>query len=206
METNYLLGILSFVHGEKSDGTTQLSSASVNGSIDASNTLLEAPIATQHTWGDTNRSSFTMANKYMFANLLLFMSGKGDEETSPSFVAENSGIGACSSSLEAPIATQYMQWGCEQERFTHRKQICLLIFYSLQTERATRQRRPLFKLKIQGFMLLAHCQKCSLQHSKCCGDANGSGLPRTQNYLFADPFLSLSREGDKIASPSFKTR
>ena len=60
---------------------------------------------------DTNGSSFTTANKHLFANLLLFESGEGDEATSPSFAAKNASIDASSSSLEAPIATYYMQRG-----------------------------------------------------------------------------------------------
>ena len=55
---------------------------------------------------DANRSSFTMANKYLFADLLLFTSGKGDEATSPSFTAENSGIDVSSALLEALIVTK----------------------------------------------------------------------------------------------------
>ena len=83
---------------------------------------------------------------------------------------------------------------------------CLPILYSLQTERATRQRRPLFQLQTRGIMLPARCWKCSLQQSKCSGDANGSGLPTANNYLFADLFLFMSGEGDEVTSPSFTTR
>ena len=64
-----------------------------------------------------------MANKYLFADLLLSTSREGDDATSPPFAAENSAIDASSALLEALIATYYMQWGCEQERFTHGKQI-----------------------------------------------------------------------------------
>ena len=48
---NYLLAILMFVCCAESDGATLPSSAIVNGSIDASNSLLEALIATQHMRG-----------------------------------------------------------------------------------------------------------------------------------------------------------
>ena len=51
--------------------------------------------------------------KYLFADLWLFTSREGDEVTSPSFVPENKAIDAPSSSLEALIATQYMQMGCD---------------------------------------------------------------------------------------------
>ena len=56
--------------------------------------------------GDAKRSSFTMANKYLFVDLLLFTSGEGDKATSPSFTAEDLGIDASSALLEALIATK----------------------------------------------------------------------------------------------------
>ena len=52
-----------------------------------------------------------MANKYLFADLLLFENGEGDEATLPSFVAENKLIDASSPSLKAPIATCHMPGG-----------------------------------------------------------------------------------------------
>ena len=68
---------------------------------------------------------------------------------------------------------------------------CLPIFYSLQTERATRKRRPLFHLQTRGLMLPARCWKRSLQHSTCSGDANGSGFPTANSYLL--PIFSFLR-------------
>ena len=41
----------------------------------------------------------------MFANLLFFIAGEGDEAMSPFVAAENAAIEASSSSLEALIAT-----------------------------------------------------------------------------------------------------
>ena len=55
--------------------------------------------------GDANGSDSPAANNYLFADLLLFKSGEGDEATSPSLSAENSGIHASSALLEALIAT-----------------------------------------------------------------------------------------------------
>ena len=43
--------------------------------------------------------------KYLFADLLLFTNGEGDEATSHSFASKNEAIDASSSSLEAFIAT-----------------------------------------------------------------------------------------------------
>ena len=82
---------------------------------------------------------------------------------------------------------------------------CLPIFYFLRTERATRQRRPLFQLKMRGFMLPARCWKRSLQHSISSGDANGSGLPAANNYLFADLLLLIDGEGDEEPSSPFSS-
>ena len=64
-----------------------------------------------------------MANKPLFANLLLFASGEGDEATSPSFTTNHASIQASSASQETLIATWYMQWGCKREHFTHSKQM-----------------------------------------------------------------------------------
>ena len=80
---------------------------------------------------------------------------------------------------------------------------CLPIFYFLVAERATRQRLPLLHPQTRGLMLPARCWKRSLQHSTCSGDANGSGLPPANKYLFADLLLSSSGEGDEATSPSF---
>ena len=53
---------------------------------------------------DANGGVFTMANKYLSADLLFFTARKGDKATSPSFAAENAAIEASSASLEALIA------------------------------------------------------------------------------------------------------
>ena len=83
---------------------------------------------------------------------------------------------------------------------------CLPIFYFLPAERATRQCCPLLQLKIRGLMVPARCWKRSLQYGKCNGDANGTGLPMANNYLFADLFLFTSIEDYEATSPSFETR
>ena len=62
----------------------------------------------------------------------------------------------------------------------------LPIFCCLRLERAMRQRLFLFQLQMRGLMLPVRCWKRSLQHKKCSGDANGSGLPTATKYLFAD--------------------
>ena len=78
---------------------------------------------------------------------------------------------------------------------------CLPIFYSVQAKRAMRKRPPLFQLQTWGLMLPVYSWKRSLQHSKCNWDANGSGLPMANNYMFADLFLFMRGEGDEATSP-----
>ena len=80
---------------------------------------------------------------------------------------------------------------------------CLPIFKCLQAERMTRQRRPLLQLQTKRLMLPARCWERSLQHSKCIDDANGSGLPTANKYLFTGLLFFESGEGDKTTSPSF---
>ena len=79
----------------------------------------------------------------------------------------------------------------------------LFLFKSKEGDEAT---SPSFAVEMRRLMLLACCWKRSLQQSKCSGDANGSGLPMANNYLFANLFLFTSREGDEATSPSFTTR
>ena len=81
---------------------------------------------------------------------------------------------------------------------------CLPIFCCLRAERATRQRHPLLQLKMRGLILPARCWKRSLQHSKCSGDANRSGLSTANNYLLAELILFTDGEGDDTTSPSFQ--
>ena len=46
-------------------------------------------------------------------SLSIYISGEGDEVTSPSFVVANKAIDASNSSLEVLFATRYMQMGCD---------------------------------------------------------------------------------------------
>ena len=52
-------------------------------------------------------------------------------------------------------------------------------------------------------MLPACCWKRSLQHRKCNGDANRSGLPTANNYLFPNLLFFTDGERNKATSPSF---
>ena len=73
--------------------------------------------------GDANGSSSTTANKYLFADLLLFKSGEGDEATSPSLATVIESIDASSPLLEAPLHLITCGGGCKQEQFHYGKQI-----------------------------------------------------------------------------------
>ena len=145
------------------------------------------PLQLDISRGDVHGSTLPTANKDLFADLEVSTSGEGDEVTSPSFTAKIPAIGAPSSSLEALIAALYMQRGCEWKNFTDGKQnTCLPIFNCFQTERATRQRRPLLKLKTQRLALPARRWKRSLQLGICTGDVTGALYRQQTKYLFAD--------------------
>ena len=82
----------------------------------------------------------------------------------------------------------------------------LLIFYSLNPERATKQRLSLLQLKSWGLGLSVRCSKHSLRHSKYRGIAHGSNLPMAKKYLFANLLLFESGEWDKTTLPSIATQ
>ena len=163
---------------------------------------------------------YTWQTNTCFVNLLLLCERRRRriEATSPSFAVEMRGLmllvccwkhslqqSKCSGEANGsgtPMANTSGE-GEEATPPSFATNIYLPVFYSLQTERATRQRRPLFQLQRRGMMLPARCWKRSLQQSKYSGDANGSGLPTANNYLFADLFLFMSGEGDEATSPSF---
>ena len=115
---------------------------------------------------DAMEALYRRQTKYLFADLSLLTSGEGDEATSPSFTAENEAIDASSSSLEAPIATRYMQGDAMETLYRRQTDTCLPIFKCLQAERATRQRRPLLQYVAPQLMLPARRWKRSLQ--LCC--------------------------------------
>ena len=82
--------------------------------------------------------------KYLLAIFTFVCDVEGDRAMFPFFANRNGSIDASRLSLEAFIATLYMQRGCEREHFTHGKQNTYLpIFDSLQVERVRRQHRPL---------------------------------------------------------------
>ena len=56
-----------------------------------------------------------MANKYLFAEILFFVSGEGEETTSPSFTTRYTTIEASSASLEALIASLLPACGTAKE-------------------------------------------------------------------------------------------
>ena len=94
--------------------------------------------------GDANRSGLSTANNYLFADLIFFTDGEGDEATSPSFSAANKGNYASSALLEVLIATKQMQWGCEWERFTHGKQLPVCRSFPFYERRGRRGNVALF--------------------------------------------------------------
>ena len=114
---------LLFVRGAEGDGAISPSFSTVNGSIDAPSSSLEAPIVTHHILGGRYRECFITANKYLFADLLLFESGEGDETTSPSLATEHESIDASSRRWKRPLQLITCIGGCKREQFHNGKQI-----------------------------------------------------------------------------------
>ena len=167
--------------------------------------LLEALIATWKCSEDTNRSGLPTANNYLFADLLFFTDGEGDEATSPSFLAANKGNDASSvvGSAHCNKANAVgMRVGGVYPRQTT---TCLPIFSFLRAERAKRHSRPLLQQATSRFKLPTHRWKRSFQLGAFSGDANANSFPTANKYLFADLLLFMSGEGDEATSPSFAT-
>ena len=193
MGNKYLFANLSLFESGEGNKATSPSFAAENGWIDAFSLSLEAPIAAHHMRGDANGSVLTMANKYPFANILLFENGEGNEGTPPSFATESGSIDAFSSSLKAPIATRQMCGDANRSNLPMANNAYLLIFYFLQPERVTKQCLTLLQLKMWGLVLLACCLKRSLQHSKCKGGCKREQFNLENKCLFAD-YSSLQQE------------
>ena len=88
--------------------------------------------------GDGKASTLPTANKCLFANLLLFASGEGDEATSPSFTTSYGSIQASSPSLETLISAWYVQWGWKSEHFIHGTQILVYQSFTFCERRGRR--------------------------------------------------------------------
>ena len=88
--------------------------------------------------GDANASTLPTANKCLFANVLHFAIGEGDEATLPSFAMFYVPIEAASALLEMFIATWYMQWGYNWEHFTHNKHMPIYLFFTFYEQRGRR--------------------------------------------------------------------
>ena len=86
--------------------------------------------------------------------------------------------------------------GMRWKHFTDGKQnTCLPIFDCLQTEKATRQRRPLLQLKTRGLMLPERPWKRSLQLGICRGDANGNILPTANKIPVCRSLIVYKQRG-----------
>ena len=85
---------------------------------EASNALLEVLIATCYMQRDAIGITRPMTNRYLFANLLLFASGGGDEATLSSFAICYTTIEASGLSLKVLIASLLLAGGlCERGHF-----------------------------------------------------------------------------------------
>ena len=104
-EKTDLLALFTFIRGAEGDRATSSSSASRNGSIDASRLSLEAQMERDFMQLEGEVGHFAHGKNYLIAFFYLILGVEDDEATSPCFVAENEAIDASSSSLEALIAT-----------------------------------------------------------------------------------------------------
>ena len=120
--------------------------------------------------GDANGSTLPTANKKPVCRSLIVCKRRGRQGNVALFYSRKrsdwcfqlvAGSAYCNS-----VYAQGMPW----EHFTDgNENTCLPIFNCFQTERATRQRRPLLKLKTQQLALPARRWKRSLQLGICTG-------------------------------------
>ena len=110
-----LFANLLFCTAGEGDEATSPSFAAKKQGIEASIMLLEALNATCKYKGIAHGSSLPTANKYLFAKLLFFMSGEGEETTSPSFTTCYVAIEGSSALLEVLIASVLSACGTAME-------------------------------------------------------------------------------------------
>ena len=120
---DYLFANFLFLISKEGDRVTSSSCATANTVIDASSMSLEALIAHYRMQGPMNGSTFSLANNYLFDNLLFLVSGEDDRLTLTSCVAPIMAIDASSMSLEALIATYDMHGDDKGEHFPNRKRL-----------------------------------------------------------------------------------
>ena len=115
-------------HGDR---TTSPSSASENGSIDASRSSPEAQIERYFLQPEDEVGHFTHGKKCLLALLTFVHGAKGDRETSPSSARRNGSIDAARALLEAQIERDFMQLAGKAEHFGHGKKTTCLQFLAL---------------------------------------------------------------------------
>ena len=98
--------------------------------------------------GDGKASTLPTPNKYIFANLLLFATGEGDEATSPSFTISSVSIQVSSPSLETLISAWYVQWEWTSEYFTNGKRMPICQSFTFCEWRGRRGNVALFYNKL----------------------------------------------------------
>ena len=98
--------------------------------------------------GLANGTTFSPANKYLFANLL-FLTSKDDDEVTLFFCAiVITTIGVSNASLEALTISYNMQGGCKGEHFANRKRLSIYQSFILYKSRGRQGNvSPFFKCK-----------------------------------------------------------
>ena len=109
MANKYLFANLLLSESGEGDEATSPSSTTSYEPIQASRPSLETLISACAFSGGGKASTLPTANKCLFADLLLFESGEGDEATSPSFTTSYASIQASSPLLEALISAWCVQ-------------------------------------------------------------------------------------------------
>ena len=184
---NYLLALFTFVHGAKHDRAMSPSSASRNGSIDASKLSLEVQMDRHFMELAGKAVDFTHGKNYLLAILSFVYGVEGNEATLLSFATENKAIDASNSSLEVLIATRYMQRGCKWEHFTHGKP--KLVCWSLSVYKLRGRRGNVFlfwnwKSSDWCFQLVAGSAQCNIANAGCMWTV--ALYPRQTKYIFVD--------------------
>ena len=147
--------------------------------------------------GIAHGSNLPTANKYLFADILLFERGEGEEATSPFIATENKSIDAFSPSLEAPITTILRAEGDANGSSSTMANKCLfgdlLLFESREGDEAT---TPLFlKLKTSRLMLPARRWKRPLQLITCGGGCKLGRFHNGKQMLVCRSFILYSPRG-----------
>ena len=146
--------------------------------------------------GHANGSALPMANRISVCRSLIVYKWRGRRGNVALFCSwkrSNWGFQLVTGSARCTVANaEGMRMGT---LYLGQTKTCLPIFKCFQAKRATRQPRPLLKLKTKRLMLPACRWKRSLQLGICRGDANASTLPTANKIPICRSLIVLKRRG-----------